>query len=102
MKTHENRLNVVGVLDYEVKLGKDFQQEAEGENSNRPDVHHPFGCESNQGQHFVIDIEKFVFGELRNESFHGFLHAVVCLLRFCITKKEEAMGFLGWLSWEIN
>lgn len=57
-----------------VKLGENFQQQAEREDEKRLEIHQPVGLESHQSEKFVVDSEEIVPRVGGGETFDDFLH----------------------------
>lgn len=67
VQTHEDPLNVIDVVNDEIKLRQDFEQQAESEDEERAKVYHSLGHEAQQGEDFKINFEQFVLLKLWKE-----------------------------------
>jgi hypothetical protein len=67
VETHKDLLDVIDVVDDEIKLRQNFEQQTQSEDEERAKVYHSLGREAQQGEDFIINFEQFVLLELGKE-----------------------------------
>jgi hypothetical protein len=85
------------MVDYEIKFGKNFENETERKDEKRSKIHHFLRRESNQRENFVINLEDFILCEFWQEIFHSSFHD----FRFSLQNlrmNENFQVFIGLLK----